>query len=354
MHPVKPVLKKLQFGLVGTGRIADSYAQAFETSRNATLAAVTDLRPEAAQAFAARNHCAAFASCAEMIKERQLDAVVVATPPATHGEICMGLLQSGIAVLCEKPVSLDVETARKIRGAAEQHGALFTMASKFRYVDDVTRAQSIVRSGILGDIVLFENTFMSRVDMKGRWNSDAQMSGGGVLIDNGTHSVDIMRYFLGPLKEISVMEGKRNQKLNVEETVRVMVRSESGVIGNMDLSWSLNKEIDHYVAIYGSHGTLRLGWKQSTYKQAGSPDWVVFGNGYDKVLTFRRQIENFSGAIQGLETLLITSDDAVASVEAIQAGYQAMRDRCWVPVTHVEEDAVHASMPSGMQVAATA
>jgi predicted dehydrogenase len=337
MHPVSTSGKKIRFGLIGTGRIADAYAQAFAAAGNAILVGVTDILPMAAQAFAAKNHCQSFDTYEDLLKGVDVDAVVVSTPPVTHGPICVDLLSRGIAVLCEKPVSLDVETARAIRDASAEHGALFTMASKFRYVEDVARAKSIVNSGILGNIVLFENTFMSRVDMRGRWNSDVSVGGGGVLIDNGTHSVDIMRYFLGPLKEIYVMEGNRSQGLPVEETVRVLVRGTSDVMGSVDLSWSLNKEIDHYVAIYGSHGTLRLGWKSSTYKQAGSSDWVVFGNGYDKVMTFRRQIENFSGAILGTEPLLINVDDAIASVEAIQAGYRALRGRCWSSVGNVEK-----------------
>lgn len=337
MHSVVNNQRRLRFGLIGTGRIAESYAQAFQSCSNATLVAASDVSEAASQSFAAKNNCKAFASYEDMLQSTELDAVVVSTPPATHVDICVNVLGRGIAVLCEKPVSLDVDTAREIRDASFEHGALFTMASKFRYVEDVSRAKSILMSGILGDIVLFENTFMSRVDMRNRWNSDVRVSGGGVLMDNGTHSVDIMRYFLGPLKEIYVTEGKRSQNLPVDETVRVLVRGTSDVIGSVDLSWSLNKEIDHYVAIYGSHGTLRLGWKQSTYKQAGSSEWVVFGNGYDKVMTFRRQIENFSAAIQGLEPLLINVDDAIASVEAIQAGYRSLRGRSWSSVTSVEK-----------------
>jgi predicted dehydrogenase len=207
-----------------------------------------------------------------------------------------------------------------------------TVASKFRYVDDVIRAKQIVDSGILGDIILFENAFTARVDMTNRWNSDPLVSGGGVLIDNGTHSVDICRYFLGPLARVQVMEGKRSQDLKVEDTVRIFVRSESGVIGNIDLSWSINKELDRYISVYGTQGTVFVGWQESKYRQSSSPQWTTFGRGYDKVQAFRSQICNFARAINGREILLINGDDAVASVRVIEAAYDSLRANHWTDV----------------------
>jgi predicted dehydrogenase len=206
------------------------------------------------------------------------------------------------------------------------------MASKFRYVNDVIKAKQIVDSGILGDIILFENAFAARIDMSSRWNSVPAISGGGVLIDNGTHSFDLARYFLGPLAEVQVMEGRRSQGLPVEETVRIFVRSAQGVIGNIDLSWSLNKELDRYISIYGSRGTVLVGWKESRYHQSGSSDWISFGNGYDKVGAFLNQIVNFARAIRGEEVLLINSDDALASVEVVEAAYESLRQNHWTEV----------------------
>jgi predicted dehydrogenase len=168
--------------------------------------------------------------------------------------------------------------------------------------------------------------------MKSRWNSDPAISGGGVLVDNGTHSVDILRYFLGPLVEIQVVEGRRVQDIPVEDTVRVFVRSAAGVMGSIDLSWSLNKELPYYISVYGSAGTVHVGWKESKFRRASDSEWTVFGSGYEKVQAFRAQIDNFVHSIHGLEPPLITLADALASVEVIDAAYEAMWRAAWVPI----------------------
>jgi predicted dehydrogenase len=323
---------KLRFGLVGAGRIGQTYAEALRGTPNAHLTAIVDSSESAASTMARHEECKTYLNHIDLADSGAVDAVVIATPPAFHGTIAIDLLRRGIPVLCEKPVSFDLETARMIRRTARENRVLFTMASKFRYVDDVIKARKIVGSGILGDVVLFENTFMSYVDMSRRWNADSRISGGGVLIDNGTHSVDIMRYFIGPLSMIQAIEGPSIQGLPVDETVHVNARAEQGAIGRMDLSWSINKQTDDYIAIYGSKGTLRVGWKASLYRQAGSSNWVQFGNGYDKVQAFHSQIVNFSAAIQGLDQLLIDANDAIASVEVIQAGYESLKHDSWTQV----------------------
>jgi predicted dehydrogenase len=92
--------------------------------------------------------------------------------------------------------------------------------------------------------------------------------------------------------------------------------------------------------IYGSEGTISVGWKESRYLLSGSREWKTFGNGYDKVQAFRSQIENFVNSLCGKEPLLPTLEDAFASVHVIEAGYASLRDSRWVPIP------VHEAMPS--------
>ena len=322
--------RKLRFAIVGAGAVAQSYLHAFEGCDEAEVAAIVDCRAEVAKRLAERLGCSSYDRVERMTQACEIDAAIVCTPPVTHPEICIRLAQSKLHVLCEKPFSIDELSARRMLDTARGAGVKLTMASKFRYVDDIVLAKSIVSSGILGDLVLFENVFATRVDMAGRWNSRPEISGGGVLIDNGTHSADLMRYFLGPLAEVHVLEGKRSQGLEVEETVTLFIRSVSGVICSIDLSWSISKHRDSYLDIYGSRGTISIGWKQSKYFSNG--EWVEFGKGYDKIQAFRAQIENFSRAIRGEEPLLITGEDAIASVSTMESAYKALRQNQWTPV----------------------
>lgn len=319
----------VRFAIVGTGGIAAAYEAAFQTLSTTRVTAVCDVRPAAAEAFARRVGCDAYASVESLTMHGGFDAAVVCTPPATHESVACTLLENGKHVLCEKPLATSVPSAWRMLEAARRGNAILTMASKFRYVADVRKARALARAGGVGELVLVENSFTSHVDMRHRWNSDAAISGGGVLIDNGTHAVDILRYCLGNLRDVQVVEGRRMQGLPVEDTVRVFVHNDDGVMGTSDLSWSIDKGMETYLRLYGSEGTILVGWRESKYRRRGENDWHVFGKGYDKVQAFSDQIDNFVGAIQGVQELAITPRDALASVEVIRAAYAALDRTRW-------------------------
>jgi predicted dehydrogenase len=326
---MKPIV---HFGLIGAGAIAQSYVAAFATLPFARIVAVADSQVQRARALADPLGCPAFGSYADLVEQVPCDAALICTPPSTHVQIALDLVEQGVPVLCEKPLAIDAASARKLYTTAANDGVPLTMAAKFRYVDDAMQAKSIVDSGVLGETVLFDNIFASHVPMAGRWNADRAVSGGGVLIDNGTHSVDIARYFLGSIDEVMAVEARRVQDLPVEDTAQMFIRSGDGVCGTIDLSWSVDMQFDRYISIYGSEGTIHVGWHESTYRIGSGGDWTRFGRGYDKLQAMRAQLENFCQAVQGREELLITAEDALASVAVIEAAYASMASSAWVSV----------------------
>jgi predicted dehydrogenase len=323
-------MRILNFGLIGAGAIAKTHVEAFAQRPDARLLAVADVNAEAAGKLADLANAKAFGSVDELLNSGlALDAVVICTPPATHEDIALACVNRGLHVLCEKPFAMDAASARRMVRAAVKADVILTMASKFRYTPDVAAAKRIIESGALGEILLLENVFASRVDMRNRWNSQPTVSGGGVLVDNGAHSVDLLRYFLGPLAEVNAVEGKRVQSLAVEDTVRLFVRSQAGVVGSIDLSWSMNKEVDAFLSFYGSEGVLHVGWKGSKYRLHTDNEWLPIGAGYNKVEAFSRQLANFCGAVRKEEALVIGPDDAIASVDAVEAAYRSLRRCRW-------------------------
>jgi predicted dehydrogenase len=99
----------------------------------------------------------------------------------------------------------------------------------------------------------------------------------------------------------------------------------------------MNKVQPHFISIYGTEGTLLVGWQESKYRCNGDDDWTVFGTGYDKSAAFRNQVYNFVGAIYGMEELALDPEDAIASVLTIETAYQALRSEKWHAVTQARK-----------------
>lgn len=332
-------MNKLKFALIGTGGIAQTYAQAFQTSDCCQLVAVADINQDSAKAFAEPFGAKSYTDYKPLAENEAVDAVIISTPPNTHPEIAMYFMRRGVNVLCEKPLCLSVNEAKQMIECAEKSNVKFTMATKFRYCADVVKAKSILASGILGEVVQFENAFTAKVDMSKRWNSNKDISGGGVLMDNGTHSVDIIRYFLGTITDVLALETSGTQNLKVDENVKLLAKTKNGIAASVDLTWGINKELPNFISVYGTNGTLHIGWRESKYKLNSSPDWEVFGKGYDKVQAFRSKIENFRNAIVDGEELLTKPADALASVEVIEAAYKSLNQNLWQKVVEKSESA---------------
>ncbi|OIO39118.1 MAG: hypothetical protein AUJ72_01415 [Candidatus Omnitrophica bacterium CG1_02_46_14] len=322
----------IHIALIGCGGIAQTHLEAISLVPRVKLEKVQDVRLSAAQEAATKYHSTCTQNADEIFKDAKIDAVIICAPPVYHVELIKRALVAGKHVLCEKPFTTNLKDAEEIAKLSAQTDKLVMMASKFRFVKDVIEARKFVQSGVIGDIVLSEVIFCSLVNMESRWNSDLKTSGGGVLIDNGSHAVDVIRYLVGPIKSVYAQAGRKTQKISVEDTARLHFETDDHVIGMVDLSWSLYKHTANYVNIFGTLGTIEVGWQQSQIWDAKQKTSKVFGNGYKKLDAFVNQIEHFADCVQGKADPILGIEDAVESVRVIESAYTSVREKKWLRV----------------------
>ena len=319
--------------VIGCGQIARAYLAALERVPRLALCGAVDPDAAARDRFSRETGLPTFDSIGSLYSRgTQPHAALVLTPPDSHEVLACDLLQRGAHVLCEKPLAPTVEAAARMIATAGKAERRLMMGSKFRYTADVIAARELLDRRYCGDVVLYENVFCSHVDMANRWNAIATRSGGGVLIDNGCHSVDVARFLLGPIARVQAQFGRVTQAIAVEDTARLLLLSESGALGSIDLSWSVHKETTAYVRIHGTAGTIEIGWQGSRRKKVTDSDWQRFGDGYDKIAAFAAQLADFAAVIHGEGAGLIDDDDALASVVVIDRAYESQRQERWMTI----------------------
>jgi predicted dehydrogenase len=329
------VAEPIRFGLVGAGAIARAYVEAIAAIPEARLVAIADLRSEAATMLAASAAATPFTSVDDLANHGGCEAVIVCTPPHSHAEVTLALLGRGIAVLCEKPISISQNAARQMIDTAARTGVVLAMASKFRYVQAVAAARELVASGTLGELMQVENAFSGRIDMSRRWNSDPWVSGGGVIIDNGTHSADIIRFLAGPVRSVLAVEGRRLQSAKVEDSAHLVMRCAGGALATADLSWSMDRMLNWFVRLHGSEAVIEVGWRESRLRRHGAT-WTSFAAGYDKQAAFRCQLLEFCRSLRGEPHLLVSGEEALHSVAVVQAAYRSIAEGSWIEIGPVE------------------
>lgn len=329
----RPVVaqRTARVALLGAGGIGRAHAQSVSDLDGAVLAGVCDANADAAAAVAAERGTEPVA-VTELADPDRFDLVIVAAPPAAHPDLVVPLLEAGVPVLCEKPIAIGAREAEKMVAAAERSGTALTMATKFRFVEEVARTRELIATGRLGDVVKVEVSFAGAVDMTGRWNADPSIAGGGVLIDNATHAVDLIRYLVGPITEVFAVTGPAAQLLPVEDSSTMLVRTAGATLAQVDVTWSFRRISPVYCAVHGTAGTVEIGWQGARAVLAGGTESMDFGSGYSKINSLRDNLSAVLAALAAGEDPPVTHDDMIASAAVIDAGYASVRQARWVDV----------------------
>ena len=331
----------IRVGVIGLGRAGRVHLEAWRAVPGAEVVAVADASPTVVNAARVEG-LHATAPTRELLATQGLDAVSICAPPVHHAALTIAALEHGLHVLCEKPLATRGDGALRMVRAAAQTGRHLLIATKFRHVPDLLAARELIAAGAIGDPLAFEVDFSSRVDMSGRWNARRSIAGGGVIIDNGSHAFDLVAFLLGPLANVNATRLKAGQALAVEDSASVMVELSSGLIGRVDLSWSLATQRETYVMVHGTRGTLDIGWRQSRLRVTGQEARVLQAGLYDRHASHVAMMNAFVEVVRGARPPWITPVECLRAVAAVDASYRSLRSGRWVPVDAIEDSYLEA------------
>jgi predicted dehydrogenase len=338
----------INVGLIGAGNISDTHARALAEIPDATCAAVYAPTRAHADALAARHQATAYGSLDEMLAHRPLDMVVVGTPSGLHADHGSAAARRGLHVLVEKPIDVTVQKADALIAAASTAGVTLGVLFQDRLKPDVVRLKQFVDRGALGSPILAAarvKWFRPASYYQGsRWRGTRALDGGGALMNQGVHTVDLLLWLFGPARRVTGKTVTALHPIEVEDTAFAIVEFANGAVGTIEATTAAYPGYARRLELTGSNGTAVLegddlvaldlldasglsdaarrasgtALRSSAPENAASP--VV-----SDVSAHRRLIEDFIRAAATRGAPCCTGESGRESVRLIEAVYESAR-----------------------------
>lgn len=258
---MKTQLKEVRWGIIGCGDVTEvKSGPGFQLAENSKLVAVMRRNGELAKDYAERHGVPNWYDQAEsLINDPEVDAIYVATPPAFHKEYAIQAAKAGKPVYVEKPMARNYEECLEMIEACKEADVPLFVAYYRRALPRFLKIKEIVESGVLGDIRFVRSIqYQPAVEGTGKdepWRIQPELAGGGLFLDLASHTLDILDFLLGPIKEVSGFASNQNGSYQAEDIVTGSYLFESGVHGTGTWCFAAHDYIDEN-EIVGSKGKI--------------------------------------------------------------------------------------------------
>lgn len=316
-------MSRIRVAVIGAGGIAGAHLRAYAAhSDRCEFVGIADVDERAANERAAEFGGLPFTDGVKLLDQLQPDAVSICTPPKFRIPFVEAAAKQGIAVLCEKPPARTLRETQAIVDA--MRGGLLQFAFCHHFHPPLNAAQDLIRSGKLGDLVQIENRFAFRFARAGNsWFTDADIAGGGILIDTLVHSIDIFRVLAGQEIEAAQAFLSSTLPIAVEDSASLLLRSSGGILGTLNCSW-VTPIAESFVRIHGSEGQAVIDYNAAAglrYKLADDADWTEMQ--FDAPDRFARQTAHFLDCVEGKTSPLVNGEDGLAVMRVIETAYES-------------------------------
>lgn len=253
-------MKTLRFGLIGFGAIGKVRAAALDRTPGCALSAVFDV--DAGRRRDAPAGSKAFDTVQAMLASDSCDVVVISTPPDSHADLAEEAMQNGKHVIVEKPIAGTVDAAKRMLRAAEKSERTMTVGFNHRYFKGVKRIKAAIDGGEIGEL-RYVKAYTGHVglpELRSPWMYDRAVMGGGTLMDNGIHVIDLVRYLMGDIATVTATLPTPIWNLGVEENAFLQLRGCNGVTGSMHASWTAWQGYKFRIEAFGTDGMAMMSY----------------------------------------------------------------------------------------------
>jgi myo-inositol 2-dehydrogenase/D-chiro-inositol 1-dehydrogenase len=229
---------ELQVGVIGCGGIAQGHLRAIQQHPRARVAAVCDVNPEAVTRAAERFIAEPYTDYRELLARDDLAAVYLCLPPFAHGEVDLAVIERGLPFLVQKPVALDLATARRIGAAARASGLITCVGYQLRY----SGATAAARETLAGRTIGLANGYYwcGSGRSSGHWLVQRARSG-GQLVEQATHTLDMLRYLVGEVRTVYALQARRIlPDIDCPDVNALALEFENGAVGTFTATWALD------------------------------------------------------------------------------------------------------------------
>lgn len=325
-------MEPLKVAIIGCGNVSKVHFAATAANPQAVLVAACDVKPDRAKAYGEQYSIPYYTDFHEVL-DLQPDVIHVCTPHHTHAEIAIAAANKGIHVLTEKPMAVSLADADRMIAAAEQNGIYFGVIFQNRYNPSSVAVKQLVEQGRLGKLLgarMFvtwyrPDEYYSLSDWKGTWDKE----GGGVLIDQAIHTIDLMQWIVGDIESLEAsMDNRTHDTIDVEDVAEATVYFKNGVIGSLYAVNYFTYDADVLLEIHGKKGVARIEKDTATITLTGQEPQIVRPHDEEKAVgksywgvSHKIQIDKFYQAVINKTPLEIDGHEGRHALEIVRSIY---------------------------------
>ena len=290
--------KVIHFGIAGLGNIASTHARAILNHDSASVAAASSRSLVNRQKFSDEFGLPVYETVEELLLHKPLDAVTICTPTGTHLEVGEKAAEAGKHVVVEKPIEVNVGKGRRLIDCCKENGVQLAIIYQNRFSDGAVRVKEVLEKGLIGEPIMARAAVKWFRDQEyyrsSNWRGTLHLDGGGAVINQAVHTIDLLYWFLGEAEAVSAYKGTfTHEDIEAEDNAVAIIRFKSDVMAVFEASTSIVPAQPRKIEIHGTKGTVILTDDEAV---------VLLGSGSEEADKEYNQ-ENGSGAADPLKGL---------------------------------------------------